>query len=40
MQSVSVSDVTKFDVKNADLSRTQGVCYVIQIIFGSSLGKV
>ena len=26
--------------KNADVSRTQGVCHVIDIIFGSSLGKV
>ena len=26
--------------KNADVSRTQGVCHVIHIFFGSSLGKV
>ena len=29
-----------FPVKNADVSRTQGVCHVIHIFFGSSLGKV
>ena len=27
-------------VKNADISRTQGVCHVIYIFIGSSLGKV
>ena len=26
--------------KNADVSRTQGLCHVIYIVFGSSLGKV
>ena len=26
--------------KNADVSRTQSVCHMIRIIFGSSLGKV
>ena len=44
MQSISVFlDITKFaDLrwKNADVSRTQGVCHVIHIFFGSSLGKV
>ena len=44
MQSISVFfDVTKvadFSWKNADISRTQGVCHMIYIIFGSSLGKV
>ena len=44
MQSISVFfDVTKvadFSLKNADISRTQGVCHMIYIIFGSSLGKV
>ena len=29
-----------FPVKNADVSRTQGVSHVIHIVFGSSLGKV
>ena len=27
-------------MKNADVSRTQGVCHVIDIFFDSSLGKV
>ena len=44
MQSRSVFlDIAKFAdfrQKNADLSGTQGVCYVIQIFFGSSLCKV
>ena len=44
MQSVFVFlDITKFAdfrEKNADVRRNQGLCYVIQIIFGSSLGKV
>ena len=29
-----------FPVKNADVSRIQGVCHVVYIFFGSSLGKV
>ena len=29
-----------FCLKNADVSRTQGVCHVIHIFSGSSLGKV
>ena len=44
MQSISVFfDITKiadFWWKNADVSRTQGVCHVIYIFLGSSLGKV
>ena len=45
MQSTFVFlDITKviklFPVSNADISRTQGVCHVIYIFFGSSLGKV
>ena len=44
MESMSVlSDITKFSDfcrKNADVSRTQGVCHMIHIFFGSSLGKV
>ena len=44
MQSISVFlDITKFSDfqwKNAAVSRTQGVCQVIHIFFGSSLGKV
>ena len=43
MESISVFlDITKFSDfqwKNADVSRTQGVCQVIHIFFGSSLGK-
>ena len=44
MQSISVFlDIAKFanfQWKNADGSRTQGLCHVIRILFGSSLGKV
>ena len=44
MQSISVfHDNTKFaDLrrKNADVSRSQGVCHVILLFFGSSVGKV
>ena len=44
MQSISIFlDTVKFadfQSKNADVSKTQGVCHVIQIFFGSSLGKV
>ena len=44
MESISVFlDIAKFAdfrLKNADVSRTQGMCHVIYIFFGSSLGKV
>ena len=44
MQSISVFlDIAKFadsQWKNADVSRTQRVCHMIHIFFGSSLGKV
>ena len=44
MQSISVFlGITKFADfrwKNADVSRTQGVCHVIHIFFECSLGKV
>ena len=44
MQHISVFlDLAKFADfwrKNVDVSRTQGVCHVIHIFFGSSLGKV
>ena len=44
MQSIPVFfDITKFADfwgKNADVSRTQRVCHVIHILFGSSLSKV
>ena len=36
-------DITKcadFPWKHADVSRTHGICHVINIFFGSSLGKV
>ena len=43
-QSISVFlDIAKFSDfqwKNADVNRTQGVCHLIHIFFGSSLGKV
>ena len=44
MQSISiVLDTVKFAdfrSKNADANRTHGVCHVIHILFGSSLGNV
>ena len=44
MQSISVFfDIAKFpdfQLKYADVSRTQMVCHVIHIFFGSSLAKV
>ena len=44
MQSMSVFlDIAQFADflrKNAGFSRTQGVCHVVHIFFGSSLGKV
>ena len=44
MQSIPVfPDILKisdFRWKNEDVSRTQGVCHVIYVFFGSSLGKV
>ena len=44
MQSISVfldiAKVADFLWKNANISRTQGVCHVIHILSGSSLGKV
>ena len=44
MESISVFlDIAKFAdflLKNADVSRTQKVCHVTHILFGSSLGKV
>ena len=43
MNSISVFlDIAKFADfrrKNADFSRTLGVCHMIHIFFGSSLGK-
>ena len=44
MQSIFVfPDILKiadFRRKNADVSRTQGVCHVIYVFYGSSLDKV
>ena len=44
IQSVSVFlDTAKFGGfrwKNADVSKTQGVCHMIHLFFGSPLGKV
>ena len=44
MQSIHVfldkAKFVDFRRKIADVSRSQGVCHVIHIFFGSSLGKV
>ena len=44
MQSVGVFPgilkIADFRWKNADVSRTQGVCHMVYVFFGSSLGKV
>ena len=37
---LDIAKFADFRQKNADVSRTQGVCHVIYILFGSSLGKV
>ena len=37
---LDTKEVIDFRWKNADVCRTQGVCHVIYIYFGSSLGKV
>ena len=37
---LDTAKLADFQWKNADVSRTQGVCHVINISFGSSLGKV
>ena len=34
-----MTKIADFWLKNADFSRTQGVCHMIYIFFGSSLGK-
>ena len=36
---ICILDIAKFPVKNADVSRTQGVCQVIYIFSGSSWVK-
>ena len=35
-----ITNIWQFLVKNSDVSRTQGMCHVIQIDFGSSLSKI
>ena len=44
MQSVplfpDITKITDCQWKNADVSRTQGVCHVIDVFFGLLLGKV
>ena len=44
MQSIyvflGIAKVADFELKNADVSRTKGLCYMIYKLFGSSLGKV
>ena len=41
MQPISLlAEATDFQRRNDDISRTQEVCHVIYILFGSSLGKV
>ena len=37
---LDIAKFANFRRKNADVSRTQTVCHVIHIFFGSSLGKV
>ena len=41
MESISgfldIAKIPDFRLKNADVRRTQGVCHVIYIVFGSSL---
>ena len=35
-----IAKFTDFQSKNADVSKTHGVCHVIYVFFGYSLGKV
>ena len=37
---LDIAKFADFQYKNADVSRTQGVCHVINIVFGASLCKV
>ena len=37
---LDITKVADFWWNNADVSRTQGVCHMIYIFLGSSLGKV
>ena len=36
---LNIAKFVDFRQKNTNVSRTQGVCHVIHICFGSSLGK-
>ena len=35
---LDITKVANFRRKNADISRTQGACKLIYVVFGSSLG--
>ena len=37
---LDIAKFANFQWKNADVSITQGLCHVIHMLFGSSLGKV
>ena len=37
---LDVLKIADFRWKNTDVSKTQGVCHMIYVFFGSSLGKV
>ena len=37
---LNIAKIVDFRWKNADISRTQGACRVIYIIFGSSLDNI
>ena len=37
---LDIAEFADFRRKSADVSRTQGVCHVIYLIFGSPLGKI
>lgn len=37
---LDLTNVTDFRLKNTVVSRTQGLCHVVNIFFGSILGKV
>ena len=37
---LDIEKFADFRWKNADVSRAQGMCHVIHILFGSSLGKI
>ena len=37
---LDITKIADFRWKNADVTRTPGVCHVIYMFFGSNLGKV